>query len=100
MIDQEWLWWSDEFWRRVQARFNDFTRLGKDRMRIGQYRYGSMLSADRPQNLSVKMIQERLTRYQRTGNTENLVDIANACMVEWMYPEHKKAHFETHQRHQ
>ena len=35
----------------------------------------------------------RIREYQRTGNTENLVDAANFLMAEWKYPSHINAHF-------
>lgn len=32
-------------------------------------------------------------KYQDTGNTEYLTDAANYLMLEFMYPQHEKAHY-------
>ena len=36
---------------------------------------------------------KRIEKYQDTGNTEYLMDAANFCMMEYMYPRHTQAHF-------
>lgn len=38
-------------------------------------------------------IRKRLEKYEETGNTEFLVDLANYAMLEFMYPSIDGAHF-------
>ena len=44
---------------------------------------------------SMASLKLRLNAYIKTGNTEYLVDVANFAMLEFMYPQHKKAHFKS-----
>ena len=39
-------------------------------------------------------IRKRLEKYEETGNTEFLADIANFAMIEFMYPSIPGAHYE------
>jgi hypothetical protein len=50
------------------------------------YRDGRFLDA-------IPSLKKRLEEYERTGNIELLVDAANWCMIEFMFPQHKSAHF-------
>lgn len=36
---------------------------------------------------------KRIEKYRETGNTEYLMDAANFCMMEFMFPTHQQAHF-------
>jgi hypothetical protein len=36
---------------------------------------------------------QRMELYQKTGNTEHLIDAANFMMIEYTYPQHPQAHF-------
>jgi hypothetical protein len=38
-------------------------------------------------------VYARIRKYHETGNTEFLIDAANYCMIEFMYPSHENAHF-------
>jgi len=38
---------------------------------------------------------KRLELYQKTGNMEHLVDVANLCMIEFNYPSHKNPNWES-----
>lgn len=42
---------------------------------------------------AIASLRKKLLAYERTGNTEYLVDVANYAMFEFMYPLHEKAHF-------
>jgi len=73
----------------------DFIKKMKDRMITSYFKYGKV--ADNYGNTYVDAIaslKKRLAKYERTGNTEWLVDAANFAMIEFMYPQHKDAHFE------
>jgi len=70
----------------------DFVEKMKDRMLVSYYKYGS-LTENRWTHESMRDIGVRLQKYRDTGNTEWLVDAANFCMIEYMYPTHNEAHF-------
>ena len=72
----------------------EFDRLRKNRMVVSYFKYG-VLKENYGQKLvnAVKNIEKRLELYRETGNTEHLVDVANFAMIEFMFPEHEKAHF-------
>lgn len=42
---------------------------------------------------AIDSLRKKLLAYERTGNTEYLVDVANYAMFEFMYPLNPKAHF-------
>lgn len=60
---------------------------------MGTMRYGPSA-----QNAKIKSgliwLKERLEEYEKTGNTELLIDIANFAKIEWMHPSHPNSHFE------
>lgn len=60
------------------------------RMGVGYHRYGSI---DFHRADWLKTAEERVKKYQETGNTEWLMDAANFLMVEFMSPKHPDAHF-------
>ena len=73
---------------------DEFNSLMKNRMIMSFYKYGPI--KENYGNRLVKAIpnlEKRLNMYKETGNTEYLVDIANFAMIEYMYPQHPKAHF-------
>lgn len=71
-----------------------FDDLRKKMMIVGHYKYGPVR-----ENLNSRLVQiiptleKRLKAYKETGNTEFLADIANFAMMEFMYPQHPKAHY-------
>lgn len=73
---------------------NTFDELRKKMMVVGHYKYGSAR-----ENLNrhcveiIPTLEKRLQAYKDTGNTEYLADIANFAMMEFMYPQHPKAHY-------
>ena len=70
----------------------------RNRLLLGYYRYGC-LEAQRQKggngldNISSAI--ERLKKFQKTGNTEHLVDTANLCLVEFEVGSHPKKHFKS-----
>jgi hypothetical protein len=62
----------------------EFERLMRARLLMGYFRYGAIGSVKPYDNISSAM--RRLRLYLETGNQENLVDAANLCMVEHMWP--------------
>lgn len=71
-----------------------FVELMKNRMIMSWYKYGPL-----KQNAGDKLVNEieslklRIKKYEQTGNTEYLVDVANFAMIEFMFPSHDKGHF-------
>jgi len=71
----------------------EYERLCKNRMIMGAFRYG--FTADQPKGKydTVQEAIHRIQAYQRTGNTEYLVDAGNMCMIEFMNGVHPTKHF-------
>jgi hypothetical protein len=72
----------------------DFDVKRKNRMITSFYKYGPV-KIDYGEGLieSIPTLEKCLQKYKDTGNTEYLVDMANYAMIEYMYPQHKNAHF-------
>lgn len=74
----------------------EFDKLRQNRMVVSYYKYGALANnygeclIDAIENLEI-----RLNKYKETGNKEFLVDVANFAMIEFMYPKHEKAHFDS-----
>lgn len=74
--------WSSEFEEKM-----------RNRLVMGAFRYGRISdNVDNNYNWVDNAIL-RLEEYKETGNTENLIDIANYMMVEFMVGKHPKKHF-------
>jgi hypothetical protein len=71
-----------------------FDELRKNRMVVSYHKYGP-LSENYGEKLvsAVDNLVKRLELYKETGNTEYLCDVANFAMIEFMFPQHPKAHF-------
>jgi len=63
-----------------------FWELMRNRMVVSSHKYGHIKK--KYENCEwydmVKNIKYRVGLYEKTGNTEYLVDVANFCMIEWM----------------
>ena len=65
-----------------------------NRILMSHYKYGWMSKTYGNKLASaIGSLEMRLDIYKKTGNTEMLVDIANFAMIEFLYPQHKNAHF-------
>lgn len=72
---------------------SNFERLMRNRLMMGGLRYG-LLSSQRGSNYdSTGSAISRIKLYQKTGNTEHLVDVANLMLVEFKIGKHPKKHF-------
>jgi nitrate reductase assembly molybdenum cofactor insertion protein NarJ len=71
-----------------------FDELRKNRMIVSYHKYGPV-KENYGQKLvnAIDNLKKRLALYEETGNTEYLCDVANFAMIEFMYPQHEKAHF-------
>lgn len=72
----------------------EFATKMRNRMEVSYHKYGPVAKAYPHKVNAMKSLQERLKKYQETGNTEWLIDAANFCMIEFMHPSHENAHFE------
>jgi len=67
----------------------EFERAMRDRMAQGYFRYGSLQAqiGKHPFD-NIGSVLKRLSLYNRDGNREHLVDVANLCLVEFtVHPE-------------
>lgn len=64
-----------------------------NRMAMSYYKYGEVSKAYPDRVDAIGSLILRLERYQRDGNTEDLMDLANYAMIEFMRPRHPQAHF-------
>lgn len=64
-----------------------------DRMGVSFCKYGAVRDAYPHRVDAIESLKKRLERYERDGNTEWLMDVANFAMIEFMHPKHPEAHF-------
>jgi hypothetical protein len=74
---------SDQFMRGMVAR-----------MEMSYFKYGDVRDAYPHRIDAIACLQQRLEKYQQTGNTEFLMDAANFAMIEFMLPRREGAFFE------
>lgn len=76
------------------SEFSDaFTQGMADRMAVSYCKYGAVKDAYPSRVDAIASLKKRLERYEETGNTEWLMDVANFAMIEFMHPRHPDAHF-------
>ena len=71
-----------------------FWELMVNRMGMSYYKYGPLVDAFPDKVNALHSLLDRIRKYEQTGNTEWLVDVANFAMIEFMRPKHPEAHFE------
>jgi hypothetical protein len=64
-----------------------------DRMALSFHKYGRIALIYPKEIDALRCLRERLRKYETTGNTEWLMDVANFAMIEFMHPGHPEAHF-------
>lgn len=72
------------------TQFKSFAQRMLNRLAVGELRYGS---GDVSQKYLTRMKKE-IHAYSKSGNQEQLLNIANYALLEAMYPENKRAHFD------
>jgi hypothetical protein len=71
-----------------------FETLMRNRLLMGSFRYGRMSDPAKAGKFdNVKDAIRRLQEYQRTGNDEMLVDVANLCLIEFQAGVHPRKNF-------
>ena len=72
----------------------EFDKLRKNRVETSYYKYGPARKNFSTGNVqAIPTMELCVKKYQKTGNKEYLLDAANYLMFEYMFPQHKKAHF-------
>jgi hypothetical protein len=64
-----------------------------NRMATSYYKYGHVRDSFPEPMSAIGALRDRLAQYEKTGNTEWLMDVANYAMIEYMHPRHPEAHF-------
>lgn len=64
-----------------------------DRMAVSFHKYGPVAAAYPADVDALASARQRLEKYEETGNTEWLIDLANFAMIEFMHPRHQAAHY-------
>jgi len=65
-----------------------FDSLRKKMMVTSFHKYGPLQkNADNPQYDFIASLEKRYAKFRETGNVEYLADVANFCMMIFMYPE-------------
>ena len=64
----------------------EFVEKMKNAMLLSHHKYGYVSQTYPELAQGYKCIKERLELYEKTHNTEHLVDAANFCMIEFMFP--------------
>lgn len=59
-------------------------------MEMSLHKYGLVRDAYPHKANAIKTLKKRLKLYEKTGNADYLVDIANFAMIEFSYPAHAK----------
>lgn len=74
--------WSDEF-----------ENLMRNRLILGAMRYGKLHAHGKPEYDRIESAHNRLQQYEKTGNIEHLVDVANMMLLEFEEGMHPNKHF-------
>lgn len=65
------------------------------RMEMSYFKYGDLKDAYPNKIDAISSLQQRLKKYEETGNTEYLIDAANFAMIEFMLPRKEGAFFQS-----
>ena len=80
ILDKEYCWEFDE--KRKNAIITSYYKYGPSKENFKK----GMVDA-------IGSLKKNLKKFEETGNTEFLVDVANFAMIEFMFPKHPNAHF-------
>jgi hypothetical protein len=74
-------------------KFLDALQLLVNRMAVSHFKYGNMSDKYPDSAHAIDSVYKRLSMYGKSGNTEDCLDAANFCIIEYVLPSHEKAHF-------
>lgn len=72
---------------------SNFAMLQMNRLVMGYLRYGSVWKQKIGKYNYLKSVKNKIEQYEKTGNTELLVDIANYMMIMFTLDGHPNKHF-------
>jgi hypothetical protein len=81
-------------------KFLDGIKLMINRMVFSHYKYGNMGDKYPHSAKSIDSADKRIAMYKESGNTENLLDAANFCVIEHVLPSHEMHHFKAQGSHE
>jgi hypothetical protein len=61
-------------------------------MEVSQHKYGNLEDAYPHKVNAIETLKDRLKKYEKTGNADYLVDVANFAMIEFVLPMNEKYH--------
>jgi len=73
------------WWEAIQMMAN--------RMCMSEPKYGDIADTYPHKGDALQGLRDRLQKYEETGNTEWLLDVANMALIEHLHPAHPQAHF-------
>jgi hypothetical protein len=79
--DQDLLTWVDCIKRMAE------------RMSMSHFKYGNMGDHYPHSAIPLTNGKKRIELYEKSGNTEDMLDAANFCIIEAIFPAHSKRHF-------
>jgi hypothetical protein len=73
----------------------EFENWQRNRLIMASFRYNTFEENEQQKgkHYFIEAAYDKLSLYQRTGNIEHLVDLANYCMLEKCFGNHPKKHF-------
>ena len=89
---------SEQNWtpKKLEQQWSDeFEQLMRNRICMGAMRYGGMKKVIQPYGFNTVQIRKRLELYEKTGNAEHLVDVANFALVQFVQQTHPNHHFKS-----
>lgn len=100
-LDDLWRWKCglpegerEDYDSRLKTEWStEFEYLMRNRLIVGSYRYGLIGADGKPKYDRLKAIRTRLDDYEKGGNLERLVDVANLCLLEFCETDHPLKHF-------
>lgn len=72
------------------AQIQDFFQKMLNRLVVGQIRYGKAAAGKK----YLSKLELELKAYKKEGNKEQLFNVANYALLEFLHPEHPKSHFD------
>lgn len=93
---------TEETRRILSTEYSEqFDELRKKQMVMSHYKYGYIKENSNKHAIDyIKTLELRIAKYKETGNIEFLGDIANFAMIEFMHPQHPKAHYKPTDSHE
>lgn len=84
------IWYASLLAKKSVLECKDFIQKMVNRRIQGQCRYGT----PKVEQKYLTRMKKELKAYQKTGNGEQLLNIANYALLEFYYPENQRFHFD------